>query len=642
MNTKTKFLCVVTAFALSYGFAQQEQQPIEALEEVVITDSKFKLKRENSGKVITKITKEELVRLQGKSVAEIVNTVSGIEINGARSNAGQNLSYFVRGGRNRQVLILIDGIAVSDPSQIANDYDLRLLSADQVESIEILKGAASTLYGTGAATAVINIKLKEASKKQIAANFKTLMGSNQSQSDTNYAIENFLNSVSLNGTLSKFNYLASFGHQYTNGLSAVSNGTESDAFQSINGNLKLGYQFSEKVTVNAYASFDKFDAAFDDFDYTDADNLSETNQYRLGVSSEIKYTKGSVSINASYNNVERDIESSFPSQFNAESYFIDAFNRYKFNNQFYTIIGINYQENDMESFSIPFGATDFQQSINPENASFNVVDPYVNAVYVSDFGLNLNTGLRLNNHSNYGSHLVYNVNPSFKKDTGFGYLKVLSSYSTAFIAPSLFQLYEPSYGNTDLQPEENRTIEAGIEAEIGKKTRISAVYFNREETNFIDFTLVDPDNFIFQYTNVDDAFTASGVEVEVFIPVDDKLNFNVNGTYTKVEEDLNLRIPEFRANARLDYQFCDKVFMSLAYQYNADREDAYFDNTTFETINVNLPSYGLLDFYISQKVLKDKVTLFANLTNILNEDYQELFGYTTKGRNLNIGLNLKF
>ena len=151
MSTKTNFLCVVAAFTLSYGFAQQEQ-PIEELEEVVVTDSKFKLKRENSGKVITKITQEELEQLQGKSVADIVNTVSGIEINGVRSNAGQNLSYFVRGGRNRQVLILIDGIAVSDPSQIANDYDLRLLNADQVESIEILKGAASTLYGTGAAS----------------------------------------------------------------------------------------------------------------------------------------------------------------------------------------------------------------------------------------------------------------------------------------------------------------------------------------------------------------------------------------------------------------------------------------------------------------------------------------------------------
>ena len=117
------------------------------------------------------------------------------EINGAKSNAGQNLSYFIRGGRNRQVLILIDGIAVTDPSQIANDYDLRLLNADQVESIEILKGAASTLYGSGAASAVINVKLKEAKQNKLSTSFTSVLGTNMSSSDDNYAIEDFRNSI---------------------------------------------------------------------------------------------------------------------------------------------------------------------------------------------------------------------------------------------------------------------------------------------------------------------------------------------------------------------------------------------------------------------------------------------------------------
>ncbi len=587
-------------------------------------------------------TQKELDDLKGKSIAEIVNSVAGIEINGARSNAGQNLSYFVRGGRNRQVLIMIDGIAVSDPSQIANDYDLRLLNADQVESIEILKGAASTLYGTGAATAVINIKVKQSSRKALEANFRSVLGSNQSQSDNNYAVENFMNSVSINGTVSKFNYLASFGQQYTNGLSAVSAGTESDAFESVNGMLKLGYAISDKIKITAFASFDKFDADFDEFDFTDADNVSETDQYRLGVSTEINYKKGAVSIRGSFNDVERDIRSSFPSRFLAKSYFLDVFNRYELNERFHTVLGLNYQDNDMESFSIPFGETEFAQAIDPNEASLNMVDPYMNAVYVSEFGLNLNAGLRLNNHSNYGSHLVYNVNPSYRTETGFGHVKFLSSLSTAFITPSLFQLYEPSYGNNDLQPEENRTIEAGFETGFGKDSRISVVYFNRKETNFIDFTLVDPDNFVFQYQNVEDSFNASGVELEAHLPLSDKFNFNVNGTYTKVEDDLNLRIPEFKLNARLDFKPCDKTFMYLAYQYNADRDDAYFDNTTFETVNVTLESFGLLDYYVSHELFNERMTVFASLTNLLNDDYEELFGYTTKGRNASIGFNLKF
>jgi vitamin B12 transporter len=645
MNKKNVLgvLCVLTSV---FGYAQQlpitigtDSTKVERLDEVVITDSKFELKRENSGKVITKITQKELQNLQGKSVAEIINATAGIEINGTKSNAGQNLSYFVRGGRNRQVLVLIDGVSVTDASQIANDYDLRLLNADQIESIEILKGASSTLYGSGAATAVINIKLKAASKNKISANFRTVLGTNQSQNDDNYAIEDFRNSVSVNGTLNKFNYLASFGNQFTNGLSAVSNGTESDAFNGINGNLKLGYQFSDVFKTTVYGSFDKFKSDFDDgFSGIDADNVSTSKQYRLGISPEYTYKNGSITLNTAYNSIERDIESSFPAKFNADSHMADLFNRYNFNDKFYTVLGVNAQDNTMESFSIPFESTSFEQSINPEEAQFTIIDPYINAVYVSDFGLNVNAGGRFNNHSEYGSHFVYSVNPSFNMETSFGYLKGLASYSTAYITPSLYQLFEPTYGNANLQPEENSTIEVGAELNFKDKATISVVYFTRDETNFIDF--VDLGSFVYQYKNIEDSFTASGIEFTANYKITKALQLNANATYTNVEETLSLRIPEFKANARLDYQLSPKTVMSLSYQFNDERTDAVYNSTTFMNDEITLKSYSLLDFYVSRKIANNRVTLFANVTNILNEDYAELFGYSTKGRNVNIGFNL--
>jgi vitamin B12 transporter len=640
MNKNTFVLGMLCSISM-LGFAQQQTDStkVEQLDEVVITDSKFNLKRENSGKVITKITQKELQHLQGKTVAEIINATAGIEINGTKSNAGQNLSYFIRGGRNRQVLVLIDGIAVTDASQIANDYDLRLLNADQIESIEILKGASSTLYGSGAATAVINIKLKEASKNKVSANFRSVLGTNQSVNDDNYAIEDFKNSVSVNGTLNNFNYLVSFGNQYTNGLSAISNGTESDAFNAINGNLKLGYQFSNAFKLNVYGSFDKYKAEFDDaFSGIDTDDLSTSKQYRVGVSPEYTYKNGSVTLNAAYNTIERDIYSSYPAQFNADSYVADVFNRYNFNDKFYTVIGVNAQENKMESFSIPFGSTDFEQSINPETAQFTIIDPYANAVYVSDFGLNVNVGARLNNHSEYGSHVVYSVNPSFKKETNFGYLKGLASYSTAYITPSLYQLFEPTYGNADLKPEENSTIEVGAELNIKDKATVSVVYFTRDEKNFIDF--VDLGGFVFQYNNIDESFTASGIEFTANYKFTKSLVLNANATYTKVEDDLSLRIPELKANARLDYQVCDNTFMSVSYQFNDDRTDAVYNSTTFMNDEITMKSYSLLDFYVSHKIAKNKVTLFVNVTNLLKEEYVELFGYSTKGRNINVGFNL--
>ena len=52
-------------------------------------------------------------------------------------------------------------------------------------------------------------------------------------------------------------------------------------------------------------------------------------------------------------------------------------------------------------------------NINRGNAKFNIVDPYATLVYNSNFGLNINAGARLNNHSIYGSQFVYNFNPNY-------------------------------------------------------------------------------------------------------------------------------------------------------------------------------------------------------------------------------------
>ncbi|NNE33165.1 MAG: TonB-dependent receptor [Winogradskyella sp.] len=642
MNKTQVFCCLLGIGALYAGFAQIQKDSIkvEHLDEVVVTDSKFRLKRENSGKVITKITSDDLKKLQGQSIAEIISRSAGVEINGVRSNAGQNLSYFIRGGRNRQVLVLIDGIQVTDASQISNDYDLRLLNADQVESIEILKGASGTLYGTGAATAVINIKLKEASKKGFNLNLRNTLGTNQSANENNYAIEDFRNSVSVNGSLGKFRYLASFGHQFTDGLSAIASGNESDAFNGHNVNLKLGYKLSNAITLNTYASFDKFIADFDDsFEMRDADNKSISNQYRVGLSPQLKYNKGSVTINTAFSKVEREVESGYPTRFNAQSTVVDAINRYNFNDKFYTIAGVNFQNNQMESFVIPFGNTNFSQSISPDMAQFTITDPYINIVYISDFGLNVNAGARLNNHSEYGSHLVYSINPSFVKQTTFGYLKGLATFSTAFITPSLYQLFEPSFGNTQLKPEENQTLELGAEISIEEKAIISLVYFNRNEKQFIDF--VDTGSFVFQYQNINTRFTASGLELVVESKITKAVNLNLNATYTNVDKKLSLRIPKIKINTRLDYQFSDEAVFGIVYQFNDKREDSVFNTTTFENDTVSLEAYGILDFYLSHKIINNKMTLFANVTNLFNEDYQELFGFATRGRGISLGFSLQ-
>ena len=603
----------VLCFGISMvGFAQQQQDStqVKQLDEVVVTDSRFKLKRENSGKTVIKISKQEIENNQGRTISELINTKSGIEINGSRSVEGQNLGYFIRGGNNRQVLVLIDGIQINDPSIVANDFDLRLLDLNTVESIEIIKGAASTLYGNAAATAVISITTKKASKKEVSGSFLSVIGSNQTQDDLNYNGSSFTNNVSVNGTSNKVTYLASFGNRFVDGMSAAkSENPEEDVFSRFNTNLKIGYEVNDAFQITAFGSYDKFKTDIDgfpppNFTIADTDGKYISEQTRFGLVPKFEYKNGSFQLNAAFTKINRETISDFSTVNEAESIVLDVFNKYVFNDKFYTIVGVNYGD---------------YKSLFTTDESFTNTDPYLNVVYVSDYGLNLNAGTRLNNHSEYGSQFVYSLNPSYR---------IFGSYATSFIAPNLSQLFGFFGANPDLEPEENETVEAGFEFNDGKGFRVSTVFFSREEEGTIIYTTA--------YENATTNATVQGSEFEFEANFIKNLDFSMNFSYLEVKDGERLRVPNFKSNASLGYNFCENTFASLNYQFVGSRTD--LDFATFE--NVELESFSLIDLYVSHKLIKNKLKLFATVTNIFNEDYFEILGYTTKGRNVSLGLNI--
>ena len=614
MNKRIISVCTLGLMSV-YAMAQQKKSDVEQLEEVVVSDSRFELKRENSGKTVIKINKQEIERNQGKTLAELINTKSGIEINGSRSNAGQNLSTYVRGGSNRQVLVIIDGVQVSDASQSASEYDLRMLSLGAIESIEIIKGAASTLYGSGAATAVINITTKKAAAKSVALNINSSIGTNQTHDDQNYNLADFHNDVTLNGNGGKLNYLVSFNQQNTNGMSAAAEqAKEKDPFSKYAVNAKFGYDFCDSFSFGVYGNYTDIASAYDAAAYTDANNWFNSKQYRTGLTSKIQYNGGSVNINGAYSKYDREFISAYPSSFIAENWVVDAYTKNTFNKTLYTILGVNIVDDE----------TDFESA-----ESATKVDPYANVVYVSEFGLNINSGVRWNNHSEYGSHFTYNINPSYVFTFDDNYLKLFGSYSTSFIAPSLSQLFGFYGPNPDLKPEEDRTIEGGAEFKLGQKFRVSALYFNRDEENLIAY------DFNQGYYNVSEKSSAQGVEVEVVATPVEVLTISANYAFTERKDVVAIRIPKHKANATVGYTISDKTFASISYQFNGDRLDTDF--STFS--NVTLDSFSLVDFYASHQLSK-KVKCFAGVYNLLNEEYTELLGYNTRGRNVRLGFSI--
>ncbi|NAS11696.1 TonB-dependent receptor plug domain-containing protein [Poritiphilus flavus] len=622
MGKKPLGLCI--AVLASAGLVAQVQQKdstdIQYLDEVVVTDTRFEIKREQSGKTVIKIGAEELQRSYGQTLAQVINVKSGIEIAGSRGREGAVLGVFARGGRGRQVLVIIDGIRVSDPSSFSSEYDLRLLPIASIESIEIIKGAASTLYGTNAATAVINITTKQASEKGISANFQSSIGTNQTAGEQNYNFGNFENNARVSGTVDKLSYTLDFAARNSEGLSAiVTPENEEDTFSNVSTNLKIGYQISERFNLGIFGNQTKLKTDFDEsFGLVDAPYQFISEQKRVGINASHTYKGGGIYLNAAYSDFESENISAFPSSFVGQNYVLDLYNKTSFANGINAILGVNYIKDDAQ-----FSA----------DQDFTIIDPYLNMVYVSEFGLNVNAGARLNNHSEYGTQLVYNLNPSFSLQTDKGYLKFLGSFATSYITPSLTQLFGDFGANPDLEPEENRTLEGGVEYALSSGLRLSALYFNRREENFVFF-----DNATGTYGNADNIIKAQGLELEANWKPLDKLVVSTNYTFTERKGDNAIRIPKHKANLLCAYDLSERTSASFSYSYTGERSDTDFN--VFPFVDVPLDAFSLVGLHLQHKLIEEKLRIFLNMENLLNEEFTEVLGFTTRGRNISMGINL--
>jgi len=614
-------------------FSQQKKEKIESLNEIVVTATKFETNKKNVGKIVYKITQETIENNQGRTVVDLLNDVPGVEINGNFSTKGQNLGYYIRGGRNRQVAILIDGVNVNDPSSFNADFDLRQIDINQIESIEVLKGASSTLYGSGAATGVINIILKKSSKDSFAGTFTTSVGTNSSSENPKFSGEEFSTNFNFNGTLGKVDYLLALNANGSSGLSAAESTTdipfEEDNFARQNVLLKVNYAVNDKLKIGLLSSYDEFSTDFDGFDFdpvtfasipADRENNSKSVQKRVGLNADYSYKKGELKIRTFLTEIDRN-ESPSNDFFYGEVYGFDVYNNYKFNNQFSFLVGFTSQFQDM------IQKTSFS-TIEEGSGKQHFYDPYISFNYFSESGFNLNAGTRLNMHSEYGNNLVFNVNPSYNFKISENDFKVFASYSTAFVAPTLSEIFTKLPTIDELLPEEDITIEGGFDLDLGDKININATYFYREETNKIGF---DPTTF--QTINDFGTFLARGLETEISYKASQKLRLLANYTYIDRDENLLLKIPQNKFFIKADYSLFPQTFTSLSYRFVDETKDFG---------NVDLASYSLVDFFINHSLLENKVIFYGSITNIFNENFQEIAGFTTRGRNYNIGLRIKF
>ncbi len=610
----TAFVCV--------GWTVKAQDSLKTvqLDDVVVTGTKSEIKIEKSGKSIFKITRKDIETSAYRPVADILNEVSGIQMDGNFGPLGANIGYFVRGASSKRTLVLIDGIPFNDASGINQTYDFRLLDLNQVESIEILKGGLSTLYGTGAAAGVINIQLKKPEEAQVAGSIGAEYGSFKTRSLQG----------NVSGTNDEFSYLFSGSYKKSDGFSAALDSTNSrnfsnDGYEGYNFLGKVAYDVNKSLNIGLTVAYDAFDTDYDAGAFADSEtNFSEYNQLRIGITPSYKWANGNVKSNFFYSRLDRFFDSSgFISDNNAKNIQGDIVVDQNLTGGLKLVGGINYQ-------SLAYSQPDFEEK------SFNMVDPYLTFIYdVNNF--NIQVGGRINNHSDYGTNFVYNINPSYLIKFDIFNIKLFSSYATSFITPSLYQLYGPFGANSQLEPEESKSLEGGF-AFLGEKFNLNVVYFYRKDENLILWNSIGRSA---TYENSNKKIETDGLEFSGSYQVSKKLS--LGGHYAHTQR-LNggdaFRIPTNKYSLSVSYFPIENLTAKLTYLHTGARDLQYFDNNTFKSVLVDAEAFDIVDLSLCYKW--NSLAISGTINNLLNERYQAIAGYTAVKRNYNLRIRYIF
>lgn len=604
-------------FAVSV-ISGQDSLTIRQLDEVVVTDTRFPIKRAQSGKTVIRLDRQDLQHFRGQSLPQVLNQLGGFEISGSRGRPGEVLGVFARGGRGRQVLVLIDGIRVSDPASASREYDLRLLPLSAIESVEIVKGATSVLYGANAATAVIDIRTRKGEAAPLGLSVEGSTGTQNTADESDADLGQFQHYVQLDGSQDGWKYMGGFSHAYSNGLSSLEAGTEPDPYSNWSADLKVGKDLGRQSRLEVYANTSRMRSAYDDaFNGVDAPFEFRTDQRRIGLQWAWKDSIQQVDVLGAFTEYRSENISDFPGSFDGTNWTADLTYRRSLGSGLHGLAGLN-------------AFRDRAALESPE--SFTIVDPYLNLVWTHSSGVNLNAGFRLNTHSAYGSRGIYQINPSYAYTFQKGYLKALGSWATAYITPSLAQLFGAFGANPDLEAESNRTLEAGLELRLLSGLRISLLHFDRKEENTVLF-----DNARFLYFNSESSVRVRGLEGEFQWELSPGNRLQLNYTFTEPEGENALRIPKHKLNLLARWQFAASAGATVRYSFTGKRRDTDFSTFT----PVELEAFSLLDLRLDYDLWPGRLNAFIQVSNLTNERYTEVTGFATPGRNVMLGWALR-
>ena len=652
--TKKKSLlltaAILAAMSVPVQAAEKKQEETTHIktDEVVVTASRTKQEVRESPSSVEVITREDIDKMGAENLAQALQLALGID---TQENAMVGNRSSIRGMNTNQTLILIDGrrVRTENTSETMNFYELKRINMDDVERIEIVRGAASSLYGSEALGGVINVIKKHPGKMQTAV---TLDWTSR-QSDEGIRFDS--------GKLGKWALSGSFKHMGVReqGTDAGSNMYGKKNFFNLDGRMEM--------------TKDKWLDVFFDYlteDLYMKDSLTQGTDYdHKRFSTGIKYSgrdkRGDYEMQVYYTYFDKHQRTR-----ERANHSLNSFDDLKFNSLIFDgrrsiqvakdhllTFGGEYRKEDYESTRIKGTNTRTLEGVTNQlgNSSMDYTAFYLQDEWLASPRWLIIPSLRWDYNSEFGNELTGKLGTTYKitKDVRFK-----ANIGTAYRAPTASELYFSWHhtpnarmdvqinGNPNLKPEKALNFDLGFEMEKDK-TFGKITYFHNKVDDLINIDTVMsrlpgfPPRVLATgtYRNIDSA-TMQGVELEVRQALGG--GFSVRGLYTyldarddKTGERLAGR-PYHKASLQLSYD--DAKHGWNATLWNDWTAGYRYGETVGRRTVYKDASLSILNFVVSKKI-NDHFSAYLGVDNIFDKESDAL---AYDGRIWRGGVNMTF
>ncbi|HEY3171834.1 MAG TPA: TonB-dependent receptor [Thermoanaerobaculia bacterium] len=596
-------IVAIAIVALASSFASAVAQVPPVSENVVVTATAAPEDIDEVGSAVTVVTREEIERNGWRTVQDVLRSVPGADV--ARSGGpGAQTSVFLRGANSTHTLVLVDGVRVNSP--FFPGYDFSLLSTENVERIEVVRGPFSALYGSESIGGVVHVFTRPAGDR-----FSGRVVGEAGNHD-----QRELAAFATAGT-SRFGIAASARDRRDDGDRV------NDDWRERSGSLRLEGRFGEtRVALEGSIADGELGLPGPVGGETPRNRYSPRED-RIVLPATFQPAPGhSASVTVGWVRSRPSFESPF-FQSHTDARTLEARAADGFSAGAHRVTGfVEWQRWKVDDSS------NFGVNLDGEHATIWSIGGE-DAIDLTG-GWLVTAGLRYDNHSRFGDVWSPRATVSWRT----GRWKLRASGGTGFRAPSIGELFYPFSGNPELEPERSTSYDVGGEYQVAGG-RASASVFWSEVRDLIVYDFATGLNF-----NVGRA-RSRGAELSWRQKISRAASLDAGYTYLDTEDrDTGLallRRPRHSGFLGMTLTPVSRLEVSPRAVFVGPRSDVKALSTTER---VEAPSYWRFDLYARYRI--GTLVPYLRAQNLNDRRYEEANGFPAPGRRIAGGLEVSF